>query len=591
MGNRRPDNYPTLRLADARELKPLRPDVPVRVSRPNFRFNKFQSRFEPKQIDVSIIKFSQALMEKSKAYGPAGTVLALTGIALLAVSCGSASAAIPTATSEIPHTPASPDASLGGPTLTPTHTPTFTSAPTFAPAMTFTPTMTGTPASRDFLSSAYEGADNNIGDNIAGAAQAQFARLTEWFDSTWEQLARFPVSAPRQDYAADMLMNQPLKDSDGSSALTSSRGPDFWMAAGGLGYSPDNINRYDGMQVAINANPGDLLKRGSDGIFRELTVVQKEADFEFALAAGVRAALQLQNPGLDFTDPKVLRRFDGQIQNLVIQAVRENGFEPKTWQVWPGADRIFGLETDSFVDDEGKTCIGFRTAADKRQAQVPERFRKVDYIRGLENRTPGNDESFFELDTTGSVLVAASFDPNHGDKLRFDIFSLSSPPDPQRKEPEPLDTEIIVERAEIGRWNSCGISIPRLIVTAEAAIPAIATIPAGGEGTKIAPSKTPGPTETPVLTPTPNPTETGPTPTLTITPTQVLTETSTPTSTRVTEAPTITPQLPIDTATPGPTDAGTPTPVGADTATPAVTPEATYTDIPGPTSTPFGGEK
>lgn len=429
--------------------------------------------------------------------------------------------------------------------------------------------MTGTPDLRQFLASAYEGADNHIGDNIAGAARAQFARLTEWFDLTWEQLARYPDSAPRQDYAADMLMSQPLKDNLGLSALTSQRGPDFWVAAGGLGYSPDNINRYDGMQAAINANPGDLLKRGSDGIFRELTVVQKEADFEFALAAGVRAALQLQNPGLDFTDPKVLRRFDGQIQNSVMQAVRENGFEPKIWQVWPGADRIFDLATDSFVNDEGKTCIGFRTAADKRAVQVPERFRKVDYIRGLESRTPGNDESFFELDTTGSVLVAASFDPNHGDKLRFDIFSLSSPPDPQRNEPEPLDADKVAERAEIGRWNSCEVSIPRLIATAETTIPATATMPAGGEGTKIVPSKTPGPTETP-----------GPTVTLTKTPTP--TTENTPTSTRATEAPTITNQPPIDTATPGPTDAGTPTPVGADTATSA--PPETQT---GPTNTPF----
>lgn len=112
-------------------------------------------------------------------------------------------------------------------------------------------------------------------------------------------------------------------------------------------------------------------------------------------------------------------------------------------------------------------------------------------------------------------------------------------------------------------------------VTPEATMTKTATLTLRPEETAAAtPPGTPGPGETPVMpgTPPPPPETPGPT--------------STP---GVTEAPTITPQAPIETATPGPVDAVPPTPVGADTPTPAVAPEATYTNIPGPSSTPFGG--
>ena len=518
-------------------------------------------------------------MEKSKAYGPAGTVLALTGIALLAVSCGSASAAIPTATSEIPHTP----------TLTPipTHTPTFTSAPTFTPTMTFTPMPSPTDGPWDFRPSQFEAADNDAGQNVAGVTELVWAKLMSHLDKAWSHIANNPQINNHQGYAEAMLFSQPAKDVDGDVVITEKRGPDFWERFGGLGFTPDNANRYPDKSAALAANPADFFQIDADGIGRSLAVVP-EQDVEFAVFAAARAAVAANYPDENFSDPDVLKRHDGEIKNLVYKAIfADSGFDPDINEPWPGANNINDL-TDSFVDENGVVCVGHRPETDQRGRQLPEIFPKVRYDQDLELRSSGNDETLNRVDSGTGMVVTAIINPVK--KLfRVDIIDGANVPDKLRpEEVQHLDNENVPVRSRLGRWVPCGPAQPGLEAGRTPTSLSGAT-PPGGEGTKIAPSKTPGPGETPVLTPTPSPTETGPTSTLTITPTQVLTETSTPTSTRVTEAPTITPQLPIDTATSGPTDASTPTPVGADTATPAVTPEATYTDIPGPSSTPFGG--
>ena len=585
---RRPDYYPALR-TDRRELKPLRPDVPASVSRPNFRLNRSLSRFEPKPIDASIIKFSQAVIENSKAYGPAGTVLALTGIALLAVSCGSASAAVPTATSEIPHTPTLTPTPT--PIHTPTFAPTFTSAPAFTPAITLTPTLSPTemPWNWDFRLSQFEAADNDAGQNVAGVTEIVWARLLSHLDKAWSQIANYPQINDHQGYAEAMLFSQPAREADGDVVITQKRGPDFWERFGGFGFTPDNANRYPDKSAALAANPADFFKVDSDGIGRSLAVVP-EQDVEFAVFAAARAAVAANYPKENFSDPAVLKRHDSEIKNLVYRAIfADSGFDPDTNEPWPGANNINDL-TDSFVDENGVVCVGHRPEAFGRDRQLPEIFPKVRYDQDLELRSSDDDETLSRVDSGTGMVVTAIIDS--AKKLfRIDIIDGANVRDLLRpEEARPLDNENVTVRSRLGRWVPCGQAQPGLEAGPGRTPIVSVTLQPGGEGVKIAPSKTPGPEKTPVLTTTSGPTETpGPTSTLTKTPTQVLTETPVPTSTRVTEAPTITNQPPIDTATPGPTDAGTSTPVGADTATPAVTPEATYTDIPGQTSTPFGG--
>lgn len=477
MRSRRPDNYPTLRLADARELKPLRPDVPASVSRPNYRLNRSQPHFEPKPYDASILKFSQQLMENSKAYGPAGTALALTGIALLAVSCGSASAAIPTATSEITHTP----------TLTPTltHTPTLMSAPTFTPTNTFTPMPSPTSGPWDFRPSQFEAADNNAGQNVAGVTEFVWARLLAHLDNSWAQIARYPQISGHQGYAEAMLFSQPAREADGDVVITQKRGPDFWERFGGFGFTPENANRYSDKSAALAANPADFFKVDADGIGRSLTVVP-EADVEFAVFAAARAAVAANYPRENFADPDVLKKHDKEIKNLIYKAIfGDSGFKPDTKELWPGANNVNDL-TDSFVDGNGEVCVGHRPSADRRDRQLPEIFPKVRYDQDLELRSSGDDESLNRVDSGTGMVVTAVI--NTDKKLfRVDIIDGANVADKLRpEEARPLDKEDVPVRSRLGRWMPCGQGQPGMVSEASPS-----------PSPSLQPTGTPKPEETP----------------------------------------------------------------------------------------------
>ena len=430
-------------------------------------------------------------------------------------------------------------------TLTGTSGPTaadtlIVAASTYAPTLTLEPTLTplpiATPGLRDCPVSAYESCPNQIGINFAGAAQAQFDRLTAHLTAAWEQLARYGNAAQRQDYAADMLFTSPQENSGGQVQLPLDRLPDFWEKRGGLGFNPENYRGHDGVQAVLTAGPKEFFQQGSDGLYRAIVGIQEQEDFEFALAAAARAKFAILYPNLDFTRPEALQAFDNLIRAEVRNAVTENGFRPKTAEPWPGAEAIFSFESGSFVDGVGEECIGSRPADGQRQQQVPERFVETNYVRGLEKLTPGNDEGFNRLDTRGSIMVSFVFDPDWR-RLRADIFTLSSPPDPlQPGEPEPLDSESADERTRIDRWVPCGPGV-------------------------VQPGETPPPTPRPTETPRP------------------------PTAT-VTQAPSSTVQPPPPTMTPAPTEAGTPTQPPSPTQ-PRTTPEATFTPLPKPSPTPW----
>lgn len=474
-------------------------------------------------------------------------------------------------------------------TSTQTPTPTNTERPTPVPTRTATrvmsptPSSTPTPSLHVFEPSLYHAGDNAVGSHANGVVEGYHeSAFGDYLNHSYEQFTDFPGAA-NQDYIAARNYT-PLvdRDGDGEVDLPTERGvingQDWWAVDGNGGLGFNNLDFvHHGHDTVISLAPNLVLGfNGTDGNARS-TVRTTVENMEHAVVAEIRGAYALRYPSLDFTKygpGTALAFYDAEMKAIFDKAIRDNGYVPDTRQPWPGPVDLSTVET--FLDDDGYTCLGERPDADSRDLQKPGQYVRVDYISGLEDRTDGNDETRTQLDPRNAAEVSIVFDynnPNMNQAIRIDISSGAARLDPSRPdETERLnnikDSDQVTVRVERDPFNQCGsetVAVPTPVLRPqERATPKPADTPKPGE--------TPRPSDTPGQGETPRPTDTVvfiPSPTRTEPPVP-----TTPVPTR-TDAPT---QPVQPSRTPGPTPTNFPTP----TWTPA--PEATPSEaVPTPT--------